>query len=139
MKRLLALAASLLLLAGCGANPIESDGGVRISTVGNTLSRNAPVPFVVQNGTDATMQIPACGGRAQVTAEKMENGNWVAVAGTPCGDGVSTAAVQLSPGGTLQGDKTITAPGQYRLRLVFTATGGGATNFAVLSNEFTVT
>jgi len=139
MKRLLALAASLLLLAGCGTNPIDTDVGVRVSTVGTTFGRSTPVPFAVQNSTDAAIQIPACGGRVQVVAEKLENGGWTAVADVPCTGGQSTAPVQVSSGGRVEGDRAVTAAGQYRLRLVFTVTGGAASRFQVLSNEFTVT
>jgi hypothetical protein len=139
MKRLLTLAASLLLLAGCGASPIDTDVGVRISTAANSVSGSAPVAFTVRNSTDATIQIPACGGRVQVVAERLENSDWTAVADAPCAGGQSTAPVQLSSGGRVEGDRAIAAPGRYRLRLVFTATGGSASSFQVLSNEFTVT
>jgi hypothetical protein len=139
MKRLLTLAASLLLLAGCGANPIDTDVGVRISIVGNAHSRNGPVPFVVQNSTGAAIQIPACGGRARVIVERLENSAWTVVPDVPCGAGVSTAPVQVGSGGRVEGDRAITAAGQYRLRLVFTASGGSVSSFEVLSSEFQVT
>jgi trimethylamine:corrinoid methyltransferase-like protein len=138
MKRLLT-AAAWLLLAGCGNPPLadENGTGVRVTTAA-AHNRAAPIPFTVQNGTSATLQIPACGGQMQVVAERMAGGAWSVVPGAPCGDGVSTAPVQLTPGAQAQGGKVIASAGQYRLRLVFTATESNGTSFQVLSNEFVV-
>jgi len=139
MKRLLTAAASLLLLAGCGTSPLadENGTGVRVTTAA-VHNRTAPIPFTVQNGTSATLLIPGCGGQMQVVAERMAAGAWSVAPGTPCGDGVSTAAVQLAPGAQAQGARTIANAGQYRLRLVFTATESNGTSFQVVSNEFVV-
>ena len=139
MKRLLIAAASLLLLAGCSDDSLLNSGtGVVLTTVGNSFTAPDEVDFLLQNGTSATLQLPACDGDLVVIAERMQAGAWSPVANSPCPDEFSDAPATLNPGGRAGGSKLILTPGQYRLRIVFTATGSEGTTFQVVSNEFAV-
>ena len=137
MKRLLIAIASLLVLAGCASDDeiLNAGTGVRLTTVANAYTAPGNAEYVLRNGTDTTLQVPTCEGQLVIIVEKLVGGAWTQIANPPCPGAITQTT--MAPGGTAGGSKPVTTPGNYRLRVIFTATGGVG-NFEVLSNEFAV-
>lgn len=125
MRRLLSLAAAILLAACSGSSAASATRDVRVQPGRAEYDRGnigvARVGFTVANHTADRISVQQCGGGVTAELQRLEGGAWRTESGDACL--AVYAPLGVAPGATAEGDLSVAGPGTYRLRVTYGAPG----------------
>jgi hypothetical protein len=137
-------ALALALAAGCSfpSGPQGAPPSVRIEVDPLVVDRGpdgaAVVAFRVTNAGTDTLFVARCGARLTVTVARLEAVGWVQRESGVCIATLPMSPIALPPGASLPGDRTVTAPGRYRLGLGLARSSSDAPDWTATSEAFDV-
>jgi len=117
--RLPAVAALLLLPAGCRESPARNVASIEVIAGAPLVAHSrdstaATIPFRVRNASTVVRHVAACIGRVNPAVEQRVRRRWVQRRGIGC-PAIGSPAMAVRPGQTVDGAVRVWSSGSYRV------------------------
>lgn len=140
-RRMSVAAAAGAMLGACSslsgpANVVEVNVAATFERTGTPAV--ATVPFSVTNRGSEAAFVARCDSRVMAAVDRWNGQSWVQYSGDACPAIYTTAVLEIIPGSSAAGSRSLLEPGMYRLRVGTVDASNSGLHWSIVSGHFEV-
>ena len=133
---------AIVMLAAC-SSPSGPPNVVEVKISAATFERigtpaSATVPFSITNRGSWSAFVARCDARVMAAVDRWNGQSWEQYSGDVCPAIYTTVALEITPGSSIAGSRSVHEPGRYRLRVGTVDASGSGFDWSIVSSPFEV-